>query len=206
MTPNVTNIVTIARAARDGGADGVTAINTVSGLMGLNAKGNAWPAVGREKRTTYGGISGNAIKPMALRAVSAIGNALPGFPILATGGVDSADVGLQFLHAGASVMQVSSSIQNQDFTVIDDYITGLKALLYLKSVSDLDDWDGQSPPTARTYRGKDVVTIKSAMNKPLPNFGPYVKEKKSLIADANSQRKDLLGDNKVQANRPARSS
>ena len=44
------------------------------------------------------------------------------------------------------------------------------------------------------------------MNKPLPNFGPYVKEKKSLIADANSQKKDLLGDNKVQANRPARSS
>ena len=44
------------------------------------------------------------------------------------------------------------------------------------------------------------------MNKPLPNFGPYVKEKKSLIADVNSQKKDLLGDNKVQANRPARSS
>merc|ERR1719357_694425 len=206
LTPNVTNIVNIARAAMEGGADGVTAINTVSGMMGLNSKGQAWPAVGKEKRTTYGGMSGNAIKPMALKAVSAISNAIPGIPILATGGVDSADVGLQFLQAGATVMQVSSSIQNQDFTVIDDYITGLKALLYLKSVSDLDDWDGQSPPTARTYRGKDVVTIKSAMNKPLPNFGPYVKEKKSLIADVNSQKKDLLGDNKVQANRPARSS
>lgn len=134
LTPNVTNIVVIARAAKEGGADGVTAINTVSGLMGLNAKGHAWPAIGQEKRTTYGGISGNAVRPMALRAVSAIANALPGFPILATGGVDSADVALQFLHAGAPVMQVSSAIQNQDFTVIDDYTTGLKALLYLEVI------------------------------------------------------------------------
>ena len=47
----------------------------------------AWPAVGKEQRTTYGGVSGNAIRPIALRAVSAIANSLPGFPILATGGV-----------------------------------------------------------------------------------------------------------------------
>lgn len=52
--------------------------------------------------------------------------------ILATGGIDSADVTMQFLAAGASVMQVSSAIQNQDFTVIEDYVTGLKALLYLQ--------------------------------------------------------------------------
>ena len=58
---------------QEGGADGVTAINTVSGLMGLNTKGEAWPAIGTEKRTTYGGVSGNAVRPMALRAVSAIG-------------------------------------------------------------------------------------------------------------------------------------
>lgn len=55
-----------------GQADGVTAINTVSGLMGLNSRGEPWPAVGMEKRTTYGGVSGNAVRPMALRAVSAI--------------------------------------------------------------------------------------------------------------------------------------
>ena len=67
LTPNVTNVVVIATAAKEGGADGVTAINTVSGLMGLNSKGDAWPAVGREKKTTYGGLSGNVIKPMALR-------------------------------------------------------------------------------------------------------------------------------------------
>lgn len=92
-----------------GKADGVSAINTVSGLMSLNPDGTPWPAVGSEKRTTYGGVSGNATRPMALRAISAIGNKIPGFPILGIGGVDAADVALQFLHAGASVLQVRSS-------------------------------------------------------------------------------------------------
>jgi len=201
MTPNVTDIVSIARAAKEGGADGVTAINTVSGLMGLNMKGAAWPAVGKEKRTTYGGISGNAIKPMALKAVSAIAKALPGFPILATGGIDSADVTMQFLFAGASVMQVSSAIQNQDFTVVDDYITGLKALLYLQTVEGLEEWDGQSPPTARTMKGKPVVKLQSQIGRDLPNFGPFAKEKAALLA-AEKKNTSLL-DTPLPPNRPA---
>ncbi len=89
-----------------GGADGVTAINTVSGLMGLKANANAWPAVGVEQRTTYGGVSGSAVRPVALRNVSSIGNSLPGFAIMAAGGVESAETALQFLHCGASVVQV----------------------------------------------------------------------------------------------------
>ena len=89
-----------------GGADGVTATNTVSGLMGIQGGGAAWPNVGREQKTTYGGVSGNAIRPIALRAVSAIARALPGYPILATGGIDSADAALQFIHAGAHAVQV----------------------------------------------------------------------------------------------------
>lgn len=95
---------------KSGNADGVTATNTVSGLMGLRPSGAAWPAVGKEQRTTYGGVSGNAIRPIALRAVSAIGRALPGFPILATGGADSAEVVLQFLHCGASAVQVAMKL------------------------------------------------------------------------------------------------
>lgn len=108
-------------------------------------------------RTTYGGVSGSAIRPMALRAVSAIANELPGFPILATGGIESAETGLQFLSAGASVLQVCSAIQNQDFTLIDDYCTGLKALLYLRGVLALKSWDGQSPPVEKHQRGKSLL-------------------------------------------------
>ena len=85
----------------------MTATNTVSGLMGLRAgDASAWPNIGKEKKTTYGGVSGNAIRPIALRAVTAIAKAIPDFPILATGGIDSAEAGLQFLHGGASVLQV----------------------------------------------------------------------------------------------------
>ena len=74
--------------------------------MHLKGDASPWPGIGKEKRTTYGGVSGNAIRPIALRAVSAIAKALPGYPILATGGIDSADAALQFLYAGASVVQV----------------------------------------------------------------------------------------------------
>ena len=47
-------------------------------------------------------------------------------------GVDSAEAALQFLHAGATVVQVCSAIHNQDFTIVQDYLTGLKTMLYLQ--------------------------------------------------------------------------
>ena len=94
LTPNVTDILRIAMAAKEGKADGVTATNTVSGLMGIRSDSTAWPSVGSKKLTTYGGVSGNAIRPIALRAVTHIANHMPGYPILATGGIDSAEVSL----------------------------------------------------------------------------------------------------------------
>lgn len=135
MTPNITDVRSIARAAKEGGAWGVTATNTVSGLMHMKADGTSWPAIGKDKRTTYGGMSGSAIRPIALKAVSAIANDLDGFPIMATGGIESAETGLAFLNSGASVLQVCSAVQNQDFTVVEDYCVGLRALLYLKVVN-----------------------------------------------------------------------
>ncbi|KAM4556436.1 dihydropyrimidine dehydrogenase [NADP(+)] [Fundulus diaphanus] len=189
LTPNVTNIVDIAKAAHEGGADGVTATNTVSGLMGLKADGSPWPSVGASKRTTYGGVSGNAIRPIALKAVSAIAKAIPGFPILATGGIDSAESGLQFLHAGASVLQVCSAIQNQDFTLIDDYCVGLKTLLYLKSL-ELKDWEGQSPPTEKHQKGKPVFKLGDLVGKSLPSFGPYLQQRTEAIAKYKKQMRE----------------
>jgi len=61
------------------------------------------------------------------------------------------------------MFKVCSAIQNQDFTVIDDYVTGLQALLYLESVG-LKGWDGQSPPTPRHQKGKKV-TVEAVMDK-----------------------------------------
>ncbi|CAH2036954.1 unnamed protein product, partial [Iphiclides podalirius] len=193
LTPNITDIVSIAMAAHEGGASGVSAINTVSGLMTVRADATPWPAVGSAKATTYGGVSGNATRPMGLRAVSAIANKLPGFPILGIGGIDSADAALQFILCGAPVVQICSAVQNQDFTVVEDYVTGLKALLYLRSMG-LDGWVGQSPPTLKHQKGKSVQTLTDADGKVLPHFGPYKRRRDEMLSTIRKSSGQLNGE------------
>jgi dihydropyrimidine dehydrogenase (NADP+) len=180
MTPNVTDINDIAAAAMRGGATGVTAINTVSGLMGLKSNGDPWPSVGADRLTTYGGMSGNATRPMALRAVSSICNKLPGTPVMATGGCDSASTAVQFLQCGASLIQICSAVQNQDFSVVQDYIMGLKAHLYLQSRPDLQSWNMQQPPT--------TVTLQTGT---LPKFGNFLAERWRRRQQADADGVDL---------------
>ena len=70
----------------------------------------------------------------------------------------------KLINSSCCYRQVCSSIQNQDFTVVDDYITGLKALLYLKSSGHLKGWDGQSAPTVRHQKGKPVLQLPSVVD------------------------------------------
>lgn len=175
LTPNVTEIVFIARAALAGGATGVTATNTVSSLMKVNPDATPWPAVGLQKRTTYGGMSGNAIRPIAMKAVSSIARAIPNIPMTATGGADTADAVLGYIHVGAPVVQICSSIQNQDFTIIRDYISGLQALLFLQSYKEYANWRGQCPPELQRHESYEGV------GKGLPKFGPYLLEKREQL-------------------------
>ena len=77
-----------------------------------------------------------------------------------------------------------------------------------QSIKELESWDGQSPPTARTFKGKPVITLQDMLakseDKNYPNFGPYSKHKREQMTTVNSGRSDLLGSNKVLAkNRPA---
>ena len=77
-----------------------------------------------------------------------------------------------------------------------------------QSINGLDSWDGQSPPTARTYKGKPVIALQDVLGrtdgKDYPNFGPYSKHKQETITNANSKRSDLLGNNEIlNINRPA---
>lgn len=65
-------------------------------------------------------------------------------------------------------LQVCSAVQNQDFTVVDDYITGLKALLYLNE--RLPGWDGQSEPTPKHQKGKPIRPIYDARGEVLINL------------------------------------
>ena len=103
LTPNVTDIVSIAEAAAAAGADAVSLINTVRGT-----------AVDWRKRRPIlaydvGGLSGPAIKPIALRLVWEVARALPKLPIIGVGGIATADDALEFLVAGASAVQVGTT-------------------------------------------------------------------------------------------------
>merc|ERR1712146_311643 len=126
------------------------------------------------------GMSGNAIRPIALRDVTAIANNHDNkYPILATGGCDSAHTALQFILAGAHAVQVCSAVQNQDSTVISDYTSGLRALMYLQTRKDLADWNGQYyRKTPAHQAGKPVIGDPN-----LPNFGSFAEQKADQIAD-----------------------
>lgn len=68
------------------------------------------------------------------------------------------------------LLQICSAVQNQDFTLIEDYCLGLKALLYLKSIEELTGWDGQSPPTLRHQKGKPVTRVEELVGKVSPTI------------------------------------
>jgi dihydroorotate dehydrogenase (NAD+) catalytic subunit len=101
LTPNVTDIVAIAKAAADGGADAVSAVNTFVGMA------VDW----RRKRPVLGnvtgGLSGPAIKPLALRAVWAIAKA-KAVPVIGVGGIAAVDDVMEFLVAGARAVQLGT--------------------------------------------------------------------------------------------------
>jgi len=60
---------------------------------------------------------------------------------------------------------VCSAVQNQDFTLVEDYVSGLKTLLYLQSLEEMADWDGQSPPTVKHQQGKPVPKLNQLIGK-----------------------------------------
>lgn len=103
LTPNVTDVVSVARAAANGGADAVCLINTIRGL-----------AVDWKRRRPilaydFGGLSGPAIKPVALRMVWEVKRALPDLAVIGIGGIQSTTDALEFLVAGASAIQVGTA-------------------------------------------------------------------------------------------------
>ena len=103
LSPNVTDIVAIATAARDAGATGLTLVNTVMGLV-----------IDADTRTTRlgaggGGLSGPPIKPIALRAVHEVTRALPDVPVIGTGGVASGTDAIEMMLAGAHAVGVGTA-------------------------------------------------------------------------------------------------
>lgn len=104
LSPDVTDIVAIARSCVDAGADGLSVINT---LLGLAIDTDTLRPVLAE---VTGGLSGPAIRPVALRCVWQVHAALPSVPILGMGGIMSGLDALQFLLAGASAVSVGTAV------------------------------------------------------------------------------------------------
>ena len=103
LSPNVTDVVTIAQHAVDGGADALSLINTLVGI--------AVDATRRTPRisTVKGGLSGPAIKPVALRMVWQVHRALPKVPLVGLGGIMTAEDAAEFLLCGASAVQIGTA-------------------------------------------------------------------------------------------------
>jgi dihydroorotate dehydrogenase (NAD+) catalytic subunit len=103
LTPDVTNISAVARAVVDAGADGLALINTVLGMV-INID-TMRPHLGGKT----GGLSGPAIRPVAVRAIYQVHEALPNVPILGMGGVSSGRDALELILAGASGVSVGTA-------------------------------------------------------------------------------------------------
>jgi dihydroorotate dehydrogenase (NAD+) catalytic subunit len=102
LTPNTSDIVALARACADNGADAVSVINTITG-MAIDARTRR-PRLA----TIFGGLSGPAIKPIALRMVYQIHRAGFGIPICGIGGIQNGLDAVEFFLAGASTVQVGT--------------------------------------------------------------------------------------------------
>jgi dihydroorotate dehydrogenase (NAD+) catalytic subunit len=103
LSPNAPDLVESARAARDSGADVLSLVNTFVG-MAID------PATARPRLSFgTGGLSGPAIKPLALRMVFQVARALPGVPLMGIGGISDLSDVLEFLAAGASAVQIGTA-------------------------------------------------------------------------------------------------
>jgi dihydroorotate dehydrogenase (NAD+) catalytic subunit len=132
LTPNVTDIAEIAKAAADGGADAISAVNTCLGLVVDWRRRKPMLGAG------LGGLSGPAIKPIALRAVYQVARAVD-IPVVGIGGIASIDDVMEFLVAGASAVQVgTANFYNPTATMtILDQLPGALAELGASRVTDV---------------------------------------------------------------------
>lgn len=125
LSPNVTDIAEIAKAAETAGADAITAINTVLGTaVDVDA---GFPILGG----VLGGLSGPAIHPIALRAVYQIRRAVR-IPIIGVGGIEDWRGAVRMMMAGASAVQIGSAITSKGLSVFRDVATGIGKFLELE--------------------------------------------------------------------------
>ncbi|MDI7247473.1 MAG: NAD-dependent dihydropyrimidine dehydrogenase subunit PreA [Bacillota bacterium] len=144
LTPQIADITAAARAVKRSGADGVCAINTLKSLIGVDLDTFVpYPNVGGY--STFGGYSGPAIKPVALRCVAEIAKAVD-IPIAAVGGISTWRDAAEFLLVGATNVQLCTAVMHHGFRIIEDLIDGLDVYLEEKGMRSVKELVGRSLP------------------------------------------------------------
>lgn len=136
LTPNVSDITSIGTAAESGGADAVVAINTLKG-MAIDIE-SGYPVLGNRS----GGLSGKAVKPVAVKCVYDLYTALE-IPVIGVGGVSSWQDAIEMMMAGAAAVEVGSAVYDR-LDIFSEISTGIEAFLQRKGYSDVKELIGLS--------------------------------------------------------------
>ena len=140
----VIDIVAIGVAAKKSGADGLSAINTVAGFMGIDLdKMEPKPSINGV--STFGGLSGPLIKPIALRIVAELAKGA-GLPVSGIGGISNWRDAVEFLMCGATTLQLCTAVMCNGYRIIEDLKVGLSNYLYEKGIESVKEIIGRILP------------------------------------------------------------
>lgn len=147
LTPNITNILGPARAAKRGGADAVSLINTIQSIVSVDLDVMA-PTPTVDGKGTHGGYCGPAVKPIALRMVSEISRdpECAGLPISAIGGISTWRDAAEFMAMGAGNVQVCTAAMTHGFKIVEDMKSGLENWMDEKGYKETEDFRGMAVP------------------------------------------------------------
>ncbi len=151
LTPNVADVTYVGAAARDGGADGLSLINTINSIMGIDLDTFA-PRPIVDGKSSHGGYCGPAVKPIALNMVSAIAkHPKIAIPISGIGGIATWQDAAEFLLLGASAVQVCTAIMHYGFRLAEDLVDGLSNWMDERGFKTLAEFRGKSLPRIQDW-------------------------------------------------------
>ena len=134
LSPNVTDITVMARAAEAGGADAISLINTLTGMK-IDIHKRAFALANRT-----GGLSGPAVKPVAVRMVYQVAQAVK-VPIIGMGGIRNADDALEFILAGATAVAIGTANFHNPYATVET-VDGIRAYMETYGIGDIRDLIG----------------------------------------------------------------
>ncbi len=164
LTPNISDIRQPARAAKRGGADAVSLINTINSIMGVDpATLTMTPSTG--ERGSHGGYCGPAVKPIALNMVAEISRdpETAGLPISGIGGVGNWRDALDFIALGAGTVQVCTAAMVYGFKIVQEMTSGLSDYMDEMGFTSIDDFRGKAVATVSDWRYLNLNHISKAV-------------------------------------------